>query len=77
MSKYRLITETIETINFHEDGKRLFVQGIYSEAEKKNPYGRGYTKELLEREVENFQKRIPRSFGSTFYLFPQNGGFSD
>jgi hypothetical protein len=58
MSQYQLITETIESIDFHQDGKRLFVQGIYSEADKKNANGRRYTRELLNREVGKFQERI-------------------
>ena len=48
-------TRLVEGVN---RGGNIFVEGVLATVEVKNGNGRYYKKELWERELENFQKKI-------------------
>ena len=57
----KLITEVYETIEYiseaNENGeKEYFIEGIFMQANKKNRNGRMYPTEVLEREVDRYNK---------------------
>jgi hypothetical protein len=67
----KLITEVYETIEYiseaNENGeKEYFIEGIFMQANKKNRNGRMYPTEVLEREVDRYNKEYVvknRAFG--------------
>lgn len=64
--KVKLITEEVQNLTILESNKNkeLYVEGIYSSAEKENKNGRKYKKTTLEREIKRLQEDIKR--GSLF-----------
>ena len=46
------------TTSKDEDGKTLYIEGVFMGAEKKNRNGRIYPRELMEREVNRFNEYI-------------------
>ena len=67
----KLITEVYESIEYiseaNENGeKEYFIEGIFMQANKKNRNGRMYPTEVLEREVDRYNKEYVvknRAFG--------------
>ena len=62
----KLITEVVEDILVESKGKDLFIEGIFLQSNVKNRNGRVYPTEVLEREVERYNKNYiqkNRAFG--------------
>lgn len=64
----KLITETsyLFEIKKDEDGKNLFIEGVFASAEKTNRNKRKYKKDILEREIGEFTSGLvkeKRGFG--------------
>jgi hypothetical protein len=62
MAKLKLITEYEEAVQVNEsdDGKYLFIEGVFSSCERENKNGRKYKKETMARECEKLQDQISR-----------------
>lgn len=59
MSYMKLLNEAyIEDVTSNRDGESLYIEGIFLGANKKNRNGRTYSREIIAREVEEFQKVI-------------------
>jgi Prohead core protein protease. len=59
--KMKLITESRFDVAWKavdEDGKNLYIEGIFSSAEIMNENGRRYRKNILEREIDKMQDSI-------------------
>lgn len=56
----KLITEDSYDVVLEQSGKDLYVVGIFSSAEIKNNNGRVYDKKLLEREVNEVNKKVEK-----------------
>jgi hypothetical protein len=58
----KLITESNFEVSIisegQEENKSLYIEGIFSSAEKKNKNGRIYSKKILEREIEKLRDDI-------------------
>lgn len=55
----RLITET-NNIETKKKDRKLFISGLFQQAEKKNKNGRVYPKELLQEQVQRLQPKISK-----------------
>ncbi len=80
MKKMKLITESFYSVQMNEsakDKKRLYIEGIFQTAEKKNQNGRIYKKSLLEREVEKFMSKIEERQATGELGHPENRADTD
>jgi hypothetical protein len=79
MKKMKLITESFYSVQMNEstDSKRLYIEGIFQSAEKKNQNGRIYKKEILEREVEKFMSKIEERQATGELGHPENRADTD